>query len=472
MADLQGLRGFAAEHDFGLTAPLTNAQVRRLAEYWLPQMRFHWDERFHPVTLDDMFDMVEGAVRGAAAGGAGQLAGRGAGARRGRRRRCAASTRRWCTSPTARRSCRPAQGPVPVKVRRVLNDGTPGRPALRLPEVDGDTVVTHGASFGRANQFFGPLVTLSGTNTAAPGDPFLPRADEPDPGRARRAAAAGDGDGGVHEPARPACATSCWWRGPTTIRRTGCGTASASPAACCGPRRTTRRTFPAGGAAGVPARGDPRRTRRASRCPSRRTGWRLDRTAWNAVDALRLPRVLFLLRLQRLRALPDRDLRQRARGRRRGLLPGLRPGGDQHRGRGRHGRADPGGADRDHHLGARGVSGRRHHPLHRAAGDPARRSGAAGARRRRLHRLCRRRQPCDLPDAGRPRPRRLPGHLELRRRERAAAADPRAAGARHLDHPGDPRALHRHRGLHLGRGLHGGPDAIVGEDPLGSRATC
>ena len=52
------------------------------------------------------------------------------------------------------------QGPVSVKVRRVLNDGTPGRPALRLPEVDGDTVVTHGASFGRANQFFGPLVTL------------------------------------------------------------------------------------------------------------------------------------------------------------------------------------------------------------------------------------------------------------------------------------------------------------------------
>ena len=23
-------------------------------------MRFYWDERFHPVTLDDMFDMVEG----------------------------------------------------------------------------------------------------------------------------------------------------------------------------------------------------------------------------------------------------------------------------------------------------------------------------------------------------------------------------------------------------------------------------
>ena len=59
MADLETLRQFAADHDFGLTAPLTHRQVVRLAEYWLPEMRFHWDERFHPVTLDDIFAMVE-----------------------------------------------------------------------------------------------------------------------------------------------------------------------------------------------------------------------------------------------------------------------------------------------------------------------------------------------------------------------------------------------------------------------------
>ena len=59
MADLEGLQRFAAEHGFGLTAPLNHAQARRLAEYWLPEMRFYWDERFHPVTLDDIFDMVE-----------------------------------------------------------------------------------------------------------------------------------------------------------------------------------------------------------------------------------------------------------------------------------------------------------------------------------------------------------------------------------------------------------------------------
>ena len=38
--------------------------MRRLAEYWLPEMRFYWDERFHPVTLDDIFAMVEDGFAG------------------------------------------------------------------------------------------------------------------------------------------------------------------------------------------------------------------------------------------------------------------------------------------------------------------------------------------------------------------------------------------------------------------------
>jgi hypothetical protein len=59
MADLAALQQFAADNGFGLTAPLNHARVVRLAEYWLPEMRFYWDERFHPVTLDDIFAMVE-----------------------------------------------------------------------------------------------------------------------------------------------------------------------------------------------------------------------------------------------------------------------------------------------------------------------------------------------------------------------------------------------------------------------------
>jgi hypothetical protein len=179
VADLEKLQRFADQHDFGLTAPLSHAQVRQLAEYWLPQMRFYWDERFHPVTLDDMFDMVEGPF--AALPPAAQEAWRvGVQVREG-----STPVMRPFDPPVVHVPDGIATTPAPqslvVPVRRVLNEGSPGRPALRLPEVDKDTVVTHGASFGRANQFFGPLRTLAGNNTAVAGDPFLPRADEPDP---------------------------------------------------------------------------------------------------------------------------------------------------------------------------------------------------------------------------------------------------------------------------------------------------
>src|SRR5262249_36244605 len=59
MADLQALRDFADDNDFGLTGPLTARQARELAEYWLPDLHFHEDERFHPIALSDVFDMVE-----------------------------------------------------------------------------------------------------------------------------------------------------------------------------------------------------------------------------------------------------------------------------------------------------------------------------------------------------------------------------------------------------------------------------
>ena len=180
MADLETLRQFAADHDFGLTAPLTHRQVVRLAEYWLPEMRFHWDERFHPVTLDDIFAMVEEPFADLPPEAQDAW-------------RVGKFVRSGDTGVT--RTFDPPvvhvpDGAVPVpgphgtqfrKVVRVLNEATPARAALRLPEVGTEAMVTHGASFGRSNQFFGPLTTLAGNNTAVAGDPFLPRADEPDP---------------------------------------------------------------------------------------------------------------------------------------------------------------------------------------------------------------------------------------------------------------------------------------------------
>ena len=178
MADLEELQRFAAEHGFGLTAPLTNQQVVELAETWLPEMRFHWKERFFPVRLDDIFTMVEDEfatfdpvdrnafrvtklVRDGAAG-----------------------ISRAFDPPVIHVPDGfvfvPGQVNQVRPVVRVLNDGTPARDALRLAEVAGSTVVTHGASFGRSGKFFGPRSTVGGNGNSTPGDPFLPRASEPD----------------------------------------------------------------------------------------------------------------------------------------------------------------------------------------------------------------------------------------------------------------------------------------------------
>jgi hypothetical protein len=177
VANLQALQQFAATHDFGLTAPLSHEEVGRLAAYWLPEMRFYYDERFHPITLDDMFAMVEEQF--AAMSPTAQNAWK---VQKFVRAGPAAGTTRSFDPPVVHVPDGVIQqGNFFRPVVRVLNEGTPARDALKLPEVGSGAVVTHGASFRSSNQFFGPLKTLSEGNTSAAGDPFLPRADEPDP---------------------------------------------------------------------------------------------------------------------------------------------------------------------------------------------------------------------------------------------------------------------------------------------------
>lgn len=179
MANLPALQAFAAAHGFGLTAPLRHEEVVRLAEYWLPDTRFYWDERFHPVALDDIFTMVEEPF--AAMPPLTQEAWR---VSKFVRTGPAAGASRAFDPPVVHvPDGMVPQGNTLRPVVRVLNEGTPARDALRLAEVGTNAVVTHGASFRTSNAFFGPLTTLSGGNTSAAGDPFLPRADEPDPNR-------------------------------------------------------------------------------------------------------------------------------------------------------------------------------------------------------------------------------------------------------------------------------------------------
>lgn len=180
MADLQELQRFADEHGFGLTAPLSHQQVVDFAEAWLPEMRFHWKERFFPVRLDDIFSMVEDEF--ATLNPVEQNTFR------------VAKLVREGTVGVARSFVPPVvhvpdgfvvvpggQTTQAVPVVRILNDGTPARDALGLREVGGDAVVTHGASFERSGKFFGPTTTVLGNGNSSEGDPFLPRASEPDP---------------------------------------------------------------------------------------------------------------------------------------------------------------------------------------------------------------------------------------------------------------------------------------------------
>lgn len=172
MADLQGLQIFAEEHGFDLTRPLTHEQVEQLAKYWFPEMRFYQKEKFHPISLDEDFSMVECLFNSLPPNAQDEW-----------RVNLFAVTD---TNGLTLRAFDPPVVHIPAGVIqvagqtiflvRVLNDGTPARDALSDPAAAGSAVITHGASFTRSNLFFGATTTVKGGAEASAGDPFLPRA--------------------------------------------------------------------------------------------------------------------------------------------------------------------------------------------------------------------------------------------------------------------------------------------------------
>lgn len=179
MADLPRLRQFAADHDFGLTEPLTAAQVRTLARYWLPDLHFHEDERFHPITLADVFGMVERHLADLPPEARERWK---VGVReRGQIGGVEAAVVVPHDPPVlyVRDGTLPTPGP---KVSRVVAEGPAAREALGDEVVDDSAFLSNGASAENANEHFGATELLLGGNTATPGNPWLPRADEPSPG--------------------------------------------------------------------------------------------------------------------------------------------------------------------------------------------------------------------------------------------------------------------------------------------------
>jgi hypothetical protein len=144
----------------------------------LPEVRFHPDERFHPISLDERINMVEDAFQ--------QLP--------------PAEQAQWLvrklvkaddgtglirlfdppvlTVPDGAVTYRDPQseGESTDAAVRVINDGTPTREAFEDPVVDADTVFSQGISATRARRFFGARRTAAGHAAGTPGDPLLPRA--------------------------------------------------------------------------------------------------------------------------------------------------------------------------------------------------------------------------------------------------------------------------------------------------------
>jgi hypothetical protein len=144
--------------------------VRTLADYWLPTLHFHEDERFHPITLADVFEMVQDHLDDLTP--------------EAREEWKLAIAERTGTpgvaqfvmhDPTvlARRDGYAFQSKV--KMSKTLADGANTRDSMDDAEIDGETYITNGASFTHANEHFGSTRLLSGGNTAVPGNPWIPR---------------------------------------------------------------------------------------------------------------------------------------------------------------------------------------------------------------------------------------------------------------------------------------------------------
>lgn len=165
MADLAAMRAFNSAQGPNLTGTLRHdAHVMPLAERWLPLIRFHEDERFHPVGLDGLEllprPVFEGVNRAAqqtlevsveVAGPAGSTV-----------------TRRF-PPPVLR-------VPDPIgSGSLVLNETDASLAPFGRAEVGAAAVLTHGDSFRRSNALFGSLLTVSGLADPVPGDPRAPR---------------------------------------------------------------------------------------------------------------------------------------------------------------------------------------------------------------------------------------------------------------------------------------------------------
>ena len=179
--DIPALQRFAVDQGMDLTAPLSNDQVRILADYWVPDVFLHEDERFHPIDIRAMTSQVENVF--------------GAMTPQAREEwRLTYWVRTGVGPPEQRRFDPPVvavkDGEVLIPtgnggmnlltVFDVLTQDAPPSLALGGEGVGPGAHTSHGASSSSANHFFGASNTRSGGTVGKPGDPLVPRVAGPD----------------------------------------------------------------------------------------------------------------------------------------------------------------------------------------------------------------------------------------------------------------------------------------------------
>jgi hypothetical protein len=163
MPDLDALTAFANERGHNLTGPLRHDQVVALAEAWLPEIRFHEKERFHPVHLRALLEIPNTEFERLPEEEKDEF-------------RITVQT-----GPASARFDPPVvhvPAPLivsPFLVRRVLASGGDVFDAFDDTELDRSGVFTSGANIKAAREFFGASTTVSGVNEPQPGDPRVPR---------------------------------------------------------------------------------------------------------------------------------------------------------------------------------------------------------------------------------------------------------------------------------------------------------